>query len=78
MRKKQRSDPEIGKRAYLEVYRLFTTQVVAGKKIGTDRSIISNWSKGHAPSAFSLQQLAKCGADVVYILTGERSGGDGK
>ena len=78
MRKPQRNDPEIGKRAYLEVYRLFRTQHEAGRKMGIDRSLISNWSKGNAPNAYNLQQLAVCGGDVVYILTGERRVGDGK
>lgn len=72
MRIQHRSDPEIGKRAYLEVYRLFGTQDDAGRKMGINRSLISNWSKGNAPNAYNLQQMAKCGCDVVYILTGER------
>lgn len=72
MRRQQRTDPEIGKRAYLEVYRLFGTQEEAGRKMGIDRSLISNWSKGNAPNAYNLQQLVKCGGDVMYILTGER------
>ena len=71
--RKQQSDPEIGKRAYLEVYRLFGTQEEAGRKMGIDRSLISNWSKGNAPNAYNLQRMAKCGCDVVYVLTGHRA-----
>lgn len=74
----KKHDPGIGQRTYLEIYRVFKNQVEAGDKMGIERSLFAKWSKGNAPNAYNLQQLAKCGCDVVYILTGERRVGDGK
>ena len=64
---------EIGKRAFEEITRIFTTyneaRVVLGIK---SKRLIYDWMAGCAPSAKYLQRLHYCGADVIYILTGGR------
>lgn len=65
---------EIGKRAFYEVQRIFETNKDAIKALGiTHRQHLYNWLYGSAPGAKYLQQLYFSGADVYYILTGEKS-----
>jgi transcriptional regulator with XRE-family HTH domain len=44
--------------------------------LGVDRKTIGRWESGEtSPEAAQLQGLALAGWDVLYILTGERMGG---
>lgn len=64
---------EIGQRAFEEVSRLFDSQKVAKQMLGiSSRQLIYDWMEGVAPSAKYLQRLHYLGADVIYILTGEK------
>ena len=43
--------------------------------IGCDKKAIGGWENGAAPDAIHLQRLHEIGADVIYILTGDRKNG---
>lgn len=65
-----RAQVEIGKRAYLEVLRLFDKLKDASASLGMkSNQLIYDWMSGVAPSAKYLQRLHYCGADVIYILS---------
>ena len=52
-----------------------TQEAIAEKLAATKRSVI-NWEGGAAlPGAEVLARYAAAGADVLYILTGQRAGG---
>lgn len=64
---------EIGKRAFEEVSRLFSNQKVAKEMLGiSSQQLLYDWMLGVAPSAKYLQRLHYLGADVIYILTGDK------
>ena len=64
---------EIGQRAFEEVYRLFDSQKVAKEMLGiSNKQLLYDWMDGVAPSAKYLQRLYYLGADVIYILTGDK------
>ena len=64
---------EIGKRAFEEVSRLFDSQKVAKEMLGiSSKQLLYDWMEGVAPSAKYLQRLHYLGADIIYILTGDR------
>ena len=64
---------EIGKRAFEEVNRLFNNQKKAKVMLGiSSRQLLYDWMEGVAPSAKYLQRLHYLGADVIYILTGDK------
>ena len=66
---------EIGQRAFEEVSRLFDSQKVAKETLGiSSKQLLYDWMEGVAPSAKYLQRLHYLGADVIYILTGEKNG----
>lgn len=45
-----------------------------GELLGAGKTTVINWEKGaSAPDAVQLSKLAAAGADVQYILTGERA-----
>lgn len=69
---KHKGDPEIGHRMWEEIFRLFNTQEEAAAKMDICRTLIVTWSKGGSPNAYALKQLALCGGDVGYVLTGNR------
>lgn len=65
---------EIGKRAFEEVSRLFDSQKVAKEMLGiSSKQLLYDWMNGVAPSAKYLQRLHYLGADVIYILTGDKN-----
>lgn len=43
------------------------------RRLGLDRKLLFQWEAGMCPSAYSLQAMAFCGYDVIYILTGRRT-----
>lgn len=66
---------EIGQRAFEEIFRMFETLEAAKKMLGiSSKQLVYDWMNGVAPSAKYLQRLHYVGADVIYILTGKRSG----
>ena len=72
MDKIRRADIQIGKRAYLEILRIFPTVTNAKDNLGCSKNVIYSWASGTAPSAKHLQAMAVMGMDVMYILTGKR------
>ena len=70
---KSRPQIEIGKRAFEEVNRLFNNQKKAKVMLGiSSQQLLYDWMGGVAPSAKYLQRLHYLGADVIYILTGDK------
>ena len=68
---------QIGKRAYQEAMRICESATAANKMIGCNsKGHVYKWNDGVAPSAKYLQRLHFMGADVIYILTGIRTGGE--
>ena len=66
---------EIGQRAFEETFRIFESLEAAKNMLGiSSKQLIYDWMYGTAPSAKYLQRLHYTGADVIYILTGKRSG----
>ena len=66
---------EIGQRAFEEIFRIFESLEAAKDMLGiSSKQLIYDWMYGTAPSAKYLQRLHYTGADVIYILTGKRSG----
>lgn len=54
--------------------RLALTQEAVAEKIGATKRSVINWEGGASlPGAEVLASLATIGADVLYILTGQRS-----
>lgn len=65
---------DIGKRAHEEVLRVFYTQVEAKRLLGIKSGrLLYDWMNGASPGSKYLQRLHYAGADVIYILTGERT-----
>lgn len=74
---KRKADIEVGRRAYKECDRIFGVSEYGGiikttKALGCDKKAIYEWKNGSTPATFYLIRLHYCGADVMYILTGER------
>ena len=64
----------IPKRLKAERERLNLSQPQLGELVGAGKTTVINWEKGaSAPDAVQLSAIAAAGADVLYILTGERS-----
>lgn len=76
---KRKSDIRIGQRAYSEVCRLFPDEKwnAVARQIGCDKKAIFSWRDGGAPSPIFLARLLQLGADIEWILTGIREGGNG-
>lgn len=70
---RRKADVQIGYRAEEEVFRLFPSHPAAAAALGSDRKIVYTWHQGNAPTAIYLQRLHELGADVLYILTGQRA-----
>ena len=66
----------IGNRLREERERLGLTQPVFAELAGAKKRTLIDWEKDvSSPTAVQLAQLAAAGADVLYILTGQRTGG---
>ena len=66
----------IGNRLREELERLGLTQPVFAELAGAKKRTLIDWEKDvSSPTAVQLAQLAAAGADVLYILTGQRAGG---
>lgn len=71
---KHKGDIEIGYRMVEELYRIFGSQANAIRSFKCARSMFKGWDNGNTPGGFSLAKLHYCGGDVIYVLTGKRSG----
>lgn len=66
----------IGERLRSERERLGMTQPEFAELADTKKRTLIDWEKGvSSPTAVQLAAMAKAGADVLYILTGQRAGG---
>ena len=66
----------IGKRLREERERLGMSQPAFAAVADTTKQTLFSWETGKtAPDGFQLAALATAGADVLYILTGQRTGG---
>ena len=64
----------IGKRLREERERLGMSQPAFAAVVGTTKQTLFSWESGKtAPDGFQLAAFATAGADVLYILTGQRS-----
>ena len=64
----------ISKRLKAERERLELSQPQFGELTGVGKTTVINWEKGaSAPDAVQLAAIAAAKADVLYILTGQRS-----
>lgn len=64
----------IGKRLRDERERLGLSQPTFAAVAGTTKQTLFSWETGKtAPDGFQLAALSAAGADVLYILTGQRS-----
>lgn len=70
---RRKADISIGYRATYEVLRLTESTKHACQLIGCGKELLRAWRNGVAPSAIYLVRLHEIGADVVYILTGEKN-----
>ena len=67
---------EISFRLQEERKQLCLTQEALAAKLGATKRSVINWEGGAAlPGAEVLAKYAAAGADVLYILTGQRQGG---
>lgn len=65
----------IGERLREERERLGLSQPKLAGLVKATKQTVFSWESGKtAPDGFQLNELAAAGADVLYILTGERSG----
>ncbi len=71
------SDAQRGARIQEERKRLGWSQQAAAEAAGIRREMWARYEGGSEPGAKALAGMAAAGADVVYILTGQRAGGAG-
>jgi len=65
---------EVHERLKGERERLGLTQPLVAKQLGVGKTTVINWEKGvSAPDALQLAVFAELGADVSYVITGQRS-----
>lgn len=72
--KQWKGDVEIGYRACSEIARVFPSPKAAQSALGIRTDNMNAWHRGVCPSAKYLARLHKAGADVIWILTGEKKG----
>lgn len=74
----KKRDPEMSARLVEEIFRLGYTQTELAKMLGCNYNSVTRWlNNGDVPYGYYMKRLYEVGADVVYILTGERTrGGD--
>lgn len=70
--KQWKGDVDIGYRAYSEVLRIFPKTKDAINTLCIRHDNLYAWNRGVCPSAKYLARLHKAGADVIWILTGEK------
>ena len=70
---RRKADPSIGKSAFEEAYTLADTLPAASKCLGADRKLLYSWNRGATPEVLYLVKLHELGADILYILTGQRN-----
>lgn len=71
---KEKGDIQIGQRAFEELLRLFPSIGTAVTRSGCSKNAIYTWKAGSTPDGLNLARLHYAGADVIYILTGKRTG----
>ena len=71
---KPKGDIEIGYRAYEEAIRIFGAPYKAYQTKAFSKNTLYAWRDGITPGGLQLAKLHYAGADVIYILTGKRSG----
>lgn len=72
--RKQKFDLDMHFRLVEEIYRISKTNADLNRRIGSTGDIVKYWVNTPAlPGAYYLAQLYRQGADVIYILTGERT-----
>ena len=69
---RRKADINIGYRAASEVIRLSKSTKHACEIMGCNRELLKGWRHGVAPSAIYLVRLHEIGADIIWILTGEK------
>jgi hypothetical protein len=69
-----KGDVEIGYRAAEEARRIYKRSSVIERETGISRQTLHEWERGLTPGGNYLAKLYFAGADLVYILTGKRSG----
>lgn len=75
---KHKTDPKIGRRAAEEILKKDCFVKSELQRLGLYRNSFYTWNSGECcPDARALQAMAECGYDVVYILTGQRTKGNG-
>jgi hypothetical protein len=63
----------IGQRAYSECIRLFGGVTEAANALeASARNVVYRWRDTSCPNAHFLSKLYSAGADIKYILTGEK------
>jgi hypothetical protein len=69
----QKFDITMHERLLEEIYRISNNDLELSRKLGSTSNVVGNWvHKWGMPNAYYLGALYKQGADVLYILTGER------
>ena len=70
----RKTDPEMHKRMCNEIFRLGNSNRAAAEKLNCEPSLVNAWlNSGYMPSTYYLKNFHEAGADVIYILTGERT-----
>jgi len=65
----------LGERLCAERNHLGLSQAALAEFANTTRRTVLSWEQGKtAPDGFQIMQMADAGVDVVYVLTGQRSG----
>ena len=66
--------PKVGERFRVERDRLALSQEAMATCLGVSRRTLLAWEKGEQfPNGLELSQAADMGADVLYVLTGQRT-----
>lgn len=69
----RKTDPKMYERMCEEVYKLGNSNRAAGDKLGVDPGLVGEWlRRGYMPSTYFLKNFHDAGADIMYIITGER------
>ncbi len=70
----KRFDFDMHDRLVEEIYRISDNDAELSRKIGASSNVVKTWTnKPIMPVAWYLARLYREGADVIYILTGERT-----